>query len=154
MQSCFLCFDIWLLKTHKKVTRRSICSYQQYAQLTMTTSNFIASSQAHLTTQQTLRGGGDRGGDGSKIQDRWVGVVGKGNELTGVMQGVPGKKRFLVRFQDGCKNNLSSNQLTMVIVEKIPEEKEPEVFLIPEIPEEQVELKKGYYQCVYGMLRF
>ena len=71
-----------------------------------------------------------------------------------MMQGVPGKKRFLVRFQDGCKNNLSSNQLTMVIVEKIPEEKEPEVFLIPEIPEEQVELKKGYYQCVYGMLRF
>ena len=59
-----------------------------------------------------------------------------------------------MRFQDGCKNNLSSNQLTMVIVEKIPEEKEPEVFLIPEIPEEQVELKKGYYQCVYGMLRF
>ena len=24
-------------------------------------------------------------------------------ELTGVLQGVSGKKRFLVRFQDGCK---------------------------------------------------
>ena len=30
-------------------------------------------------------------------------------ELNGVVQGVSGKKRFLVRFQDGCENNLSSN---------------------------------------------
>ena len=74
-------------------------------------------------------------------------------ELNGVVQGLLGKKRFLVRFQDGCKNNMSSNQLTIVIVENIPEEKEPEVFEIPDIPEEQVELEKGYYLSVYVMLR-
>ena len=65
------------------------------------------------------------------------------NELTGVVQDVSGKKRFLVMFQDGCENNLSSNQLTVVIVEKIPEEKELEVSEIAEIPEEQIELEKG-----------
>ena len=41
-----------------------------------------------------------------------------------------------------------------MVVEKIPEEKEPEVCEISEIPEEQVELEKGYYLCVYVMLRF
>ena len=41
-----------------------------------------------------------------------------------------------------------------MIVEKIPEEKEPEVSEISEIPEEQVELEKGYYCCVYAMLLF
>ena len=46
-------------------------------------------------------------------------------ELTGVVQGVLGKKRLLVRFHDGCKYNLSSNKFTIVKVEKIPEEKEP-----------------------------
>ena len=62
-----------------------------------------------------------------------------------MVQGVSGKKRLLASFQDRCKNNISSNQLTIVIVEKIPEEKEPEVFEIPDIPEEQVKLEKGYY---------
>ena len=33
-------------------------------------------------------------------------------ELTGVVQGVSGKRMFLVRFQNGCENNMSSNQLT------------------------------------------
>ena len=42
-------------------------------------------------------------------------------------------------FENGCENNLSSNQLTIVIVEKILEEKEPEESEISEIPEEQVE---------------
>ena len=41
------------------------------------------------------------------------------------------------------KNNISSYQLTIVIVENIPEENEPEVFAIPEIPEEQAKLEKG-----------
>ena len=48
-------------------------------------------------------------------------------EMTGVVKGVSGNKRFLVSFQDGCKKNISSNQLTIVIVENIPEEKESEV---------------------------
>ena len=61
-----------------------------------------------------------------------------GKELTGVVQGVSGRRRFLVRFQNGCENNLSSNQLTVVVVEKILVEEEPEVSRIPEIPEDQV----------------
>ena len=59
-----------------------------------------------------------------------------------------------MRFKNGCKNNMSLNQLTVVIVEKIPEEKEPQVYEITEIPEEKVELEKGYYCCVYVMLWF
>ena len=52
------------------------------------------------------------------------------------------------------KNNLYSNQITIVILKKISVEKEPEVFAIHEIPEEQVELEKGYYRCIYVMLWF
>ena len=63
--------------------------------------------------------------------------------MTGVVQGVLGGSSFLVRFQNGCENNISSNKLTAVIVENILEEKEPEVSEIAEIPEEQVELDKG-----------
>ena len=74
--------------------------------------------------------------------------------MTGVVQGILGKKRFLVRFEDGCENNLSSNQLTIVIVENIPEENETEVSTNPEIPEEKVKTEKGYYQCVYVMIWF
>ena len=75
-------------------------------------------------------------------------------ELTGVVQGVSGRRKFFVIFQNRCENNLSSNQLTAVIVEKILVEKEPEVFTIPEIPEDQVEKEKEYYRCVYVMLQF
>ena len=75
-------------------------------------------------------------------------------ELTGVVQGISGGRRFLVRFQNGWEKNLYSNQLTAVIVENIPKEKEPEVSESAEIPEEQVESEKGYYWYVYVMLRF
>ena len=71
-----------------------------------------------------------------------------------MVQGVSGRRRFLVSFQNGHENNLSSNQLIVVIVEKIPEEKEPEVSEIAEIPEGKVELEKGYYYCVYVMIWF
>ena len=60
------------------------------------------------------------------------------NELTGVVQGISGKKRFLVRFQDGCKNYLTSNQITIMIVEKSPVEKEPGMPTNPDIHEEKV----------------
>ena len=59
-----------------------------------------------------------------------------------MVQGVSGRRRLLVRFNNGCKNNLSSNKLTVVIVEKILVEEEPDVSTIPEIPEDQVEKKK------------
>ena len=40
-------------------------------------------------------------------------------EFTGVVQGVLGRRRLLTRFKNRCEKNLSSNQLTVVIVEKI-----------------------------------
>ena len=74
--------------------------------------------------------------------------------FTGVFQGVSGNKRFLVRFQYGCKNHIKSNQLTIVIVEKIPVEEEPKVTTIPDIPDDTVPSEKGYYHGVYDMLHF
>ena len=85
-----------------------------------------------------------RAGDSKRIR----------KEFTGVVQGVSGRKRFLLMFQNGCKKNLSLKQLTIVIVEKIPVEEEPEVSTVPEIPEDQVEKEKGYYCCLYVMLHF
>ena len=35
-------------------------------------------------------------------------------ELTGVVQGVSGRRRFFARFQNGCEKNLYSNQFTVV----------------------------------------
>ena len=55
-------------------------------------------------------------------------------EFTLVVQGVLGRRRFLVRYQNGCKKNLSSNQITVVIVDKIPVEEETLVSTIPKIP--------------------
>ena len=63
-------------------------------------------------------------------------------ELTGVVRGVSGRREFLVRFKDGRKNYLFLNQLTVVIVEKILEEKEPEVSEIAKISWEKFELNK------------
>ena len=37
-------------------------------------------------------------------------------DLTGVVKRVSGKRSFLVRFQDGCKKYLTSNQLTTMTV--------------------------------------
>ena len=48
-----------------------------------------------------------------------------------------------MRFQNGCKKNLSSNELTIMIVDKIPVEEEPLVSTIPEIPEDKAEKQKG-----------
>ena len=75
-------------------------------------------------------------------------------ELTGVVQAISGKRRFLVSFHDGCKNNLSSNQLTVVAAHEILVEEAPLVSTIPEIPEDIVESHKGYYVCFYVILQF
>ena len=66
-------------------------------------------------------------------------------ELTGVVQGVSRRRRFLVMFQNGCENNMSSNQLTIVTAHDILVEEAPEVSTISEIPEDNVESCKGYY---------
>ena len=89
-----------------------------------------------------------------KEEVRVFNSIGMRKDFTDVVQGVLWRRRFLVRFQNGCKNNLSLNQLTIVIVEKIPVEEEPMVSEITEIPEYQVKLEKGYYRCVYVMLQF
>ena len=75
-------------------------------------------------------------------------------EFTGVVQAISGKRRFLVRFHDGCENNLSSNQLTVVAEHEILVEEAPLVSTIPEIPDYIVESHKGYYVCVYFILQF
>ena len=71
-----------------------------------------------------------------------------------MIQEIFGKKRLLVRFNYGCKKYLNSNQLTIVIVDEIPLNKEPEVPTNPDIPEEQVTLEKGYYHGVYVIINF
>ena len=75
-------------------------------------------------------------------------------ELTDVVQGVSGRKRFLVRFKNGFEKNLSSNQLTIVTAHEILVEEAPKVYTIPEIPEDNVESHKGCYRCVYVLLQF
>ena len=75
-------------------------------------------------------------------------------EFTGVIQGISGKKRFLVRFQYGCEKYLTSNQLAIVILQKSLVEEETKVHMIPEIPKEQVTPEKGYYHDVYVILHF
>ena len=92
----------------------------------MITSNFIVSSQDSLTIQKKIMG---RGGGGIVVvtlvksniyeleEEVRAGISRKMRKLLiGLVQGVLGKKRLLVRFQDGCKNNVSSNQPTIVIV--------------------------------------
>ena len=39
-------------------------------------------------------------------------------DLTGVVDAVSRKRGFLVRFQDGCDKYLTSNQLTVVTVDR------------------------------------
>ena len=75
-------------------------------------------------------------------------------ELTGAVQGFLGRRRFLVRFQNGCKNNISSNQLTVVTAHDILVEEAPKVSTILEIPEDNVKKQKGYYRCVCVLLQF
>ena len=95
----------------------------------------------------------------SKVRDleeevREYFLRGMSEKLTGVVQGVSGKKRFLVRFQDGCENDMTSNQLTILIVENSPVEKELEVPTITEIPDDTFTSEKVYYHGVYIMLYF
>ena len=68
MQSCFLCFEICVRKTHKNSTRRSRRSYQRYTQITMTTSNYIVSSQDPSPTEKKLKGRGDKIVDGTVVK--------------------------------------------------------------------------------------
>ena len=69
-------------------------------------------------------------------------------------QGVSVKRRSLVKFQYACEKYLTSNQLTIATVEKIPVTKEAEVNMIYVISDETIYLEKGDYHCVYVLLQF
>ena len=71
-----------------------------------------------------------------------------------MVKGVSGRRRFLVRFQNGCKNNLSSNQFTVVTAHEILVGEAPKVSTIPVISEDKNGSHKGYYRCVYVLLQF
>ena len=64
-------------------------------------------------------------------------------EFTGVVQGVSGKRRLLMRFQYVCDKYMTSNQLTFVTVDYSPVNKESEVTMIAVIRDEIMYLEKG-----------
>ena len=53
-----------------------------------------------------------------KVRERFSRRLRK--ELTVSVQGLSRERRFLARFQDGCDKYLTSNQLTIMTVQKIP----------------------------------
>ena len=59
-------------------------------------------------------------------------------DMTGVVQEVVGKRIYLVRLHDGLEKEMSSNQLTILVVRsEVEEEIEVgEVDMIPEVREE------------------
>ena len=71
--------------------------------------------------------------------------------MTGVMHSVVSKRGYLLRFQDGFENEMSSNQLTIVVVRIEIEEdiKVREVEMIPKVHEQL-----GCYHWVYISLHF
>ena len=94
----------------------------------MITSNSIVSYQASLPTKQKPKGRGDNIVIGTGVKAKIYKLeeevragssIRMRKELTGVVQGVSGRRKVLVRFQNGCENNLSLNQITVVIVENI-----------------------------------
>ena len=60
-----------------------------------------------------------------------------------MVQGVLGRRRFLVSFQNGCEKNLSLNKLTVVTAHKILVEEATEVSTIPELPEDNFKNRRG-----------
>ena len=119
----------------------------RYAQLTTSNHIFTESSQSYPATHQRCTQGVNKIMMGMVVKAK-VGEleeeVSEGfsrqsmKECTGGVQGVSGKKSFLVRFQSWFKKDLASNQLTVLIVDKSPLEEEPEVPTIPVIPDEKV----------------
>ena len=75
-------------------------------------------------------------------------------EFSGVVQGVSGESRFLVRFKDGCDNYMTPNQLTRVTLDEIPVTGEADFPTIYSILDEKVDLEKGSYHGVYILINF
>ena len=74
--------------------------------------------------------------------------------FTGVVQGVFGKKRFLVRFQNGCEKYITLNQITNVALERISVTREAEMPIISVIYDNTIDLEKGYYHGFYFLINF
>ena len=68
--------------------------------------------------------------------------------------GVSGKRRLLTRFRNGCEKDQTSNQITVVKVEKRSVDVEPEVPTISVIPYGTVDFYKEFYYGVYVMQIF
>ena len=85
-----------------------------------------------------------------EVREEFSSLVGR--ELTDVVKVLSYKRKLLVRFKDLCEKYLTSNQLTIVIVESIPMTKESEVPTISVIPDETIYLYKWYYHGVYFLL--
>ena len=62
------------------------------------------------------------------------------NDFTGLLQGIYGNRRFLVRFQDGFEKDIILNRLTVMSVERSPMTEESKVPTISVIPDETVDL--------------
>ena len=71
-----------------------------------------------------------------------------------MVQGVSGKKILLVSFKDGCDKDLTLNIITFMIEDSITVTKEAKVLTISLIPDDTVDLEKGYYPGVYVLLHF
>ena len=71
-----------------------------------------------------------------------------------MVEGLSVKSRFLVRFQDRCDKDLTSDRFTVVAVDRITATEESEVKMISAIPDEKVYFGKGYYYGVYVLIKF
>ena len=65
-------------------------------------------------------------------------------ELNGAFPGVSEKRKLLVSFHDGCNKDTKLNQLTIVTVERSPANEEAEVPTVAVIPDDSIDLEKGY----------
>ena len=71
-----------------------------------------------------------------------------------MVQGFSGERRLLVRFQYGCERDMTLDQTTIITVEKIPVNEEPEVPSIDVIPDNTVYLENLFYHGIYVMQHF
>ena len=67
--------------------------------------------------------------------------------MTFVVQEIVGKRRYLVRFQDGLEKEISSNQLAIVVVRSEVEE-DIEVMEVEIIPKVREELGCYHWVCI------
>ena len=60
----------------------------------------------------------------------------------------------MLRFKDRCEKYLTLNHIAVVTVDSIPLTKEAEMPILSVIPDDTIDLDKGYYHFVYVLLHF